>query len=147
MGGTVMRRLALALLLAALATVAFCPSAQAFVSTGYGGWVWQTPEPQGNGLTALAAPDAAHVWAVGWWGTILASTNGGVTWAGQHSGTQQPLTAVSFVDASRGWAVGWGGTIVSTSDGGAHWRARTSGTVKNLRAVDFANASRGWTVG
>ena len=86
-------------------------------------------------------------WAVGWEGTILATSDGGATWEKQTSGTPEPLFAVHFVDAQTGWAVGWEGTILATSDGGATWEKQTSGTSRDLYGVHFVEVERGWIVG
>ena len=86
-------------------------------------------------------------WAVGSRGTILATANGGATWAAQSSGTQNSLLAVHFTDAQRGWAVGDSGTILATANGGATWAAQSSGTQNSLWAVHFTDAQRGWAVG
>ena len=91
--------------------------------------------------------DAQRGWAVGSRGTILATANGGATWAAQSSGTQNSLWAVHFTDAQRGWAVGSRGTILATANGGATWAAQSSGTQNSLLAVHFTDAQRGWAVG
>lgn len=85
--------------------------------------------------------------AVGGGGTVLRTTDGGLTWKAQASGTAQTLKAVVFVGATAGWAVGGGGTIVRTTDGGRTWAAQKSGTTQPLNAVTFASATTGWAVG
>jgi photosystem II stability/assembly factor-like uncharacterized protein len=50
--------------------------------------------------------DNSHGWAVGLNGTILMTSNSGVTWKPQASGTSRShLFSVYFADASHGWAV------------------------------------------
>ena len=95
----------------------------------------------------IELPDAKTGWAVGDSGTILATGDGGATWAPQTSGTQSHLSAVQFLDAETGWAVGDSGTILATGDGGATWAPQTSGTRSNLYAVQFLDAKTGWAVG
>jgi photosystem II stability/assembly factor-like uncharacterized protein len=51
-------------------------------------------------------------------GTILHSTDGGVTWSPQNSGTTKMLLSVYFTDFLHGWAVGQDQTILSTSNMG-----------------------------
>jgi len=48
----------------------------------------------------------------------VATTDGGVTWKAQDSGSSSYLQAVSFIDSDRGWAVGYEGTILATTNGG-----------------------------
>ena len=119
--------LGLALILLSLA-LALPAVASAFVSTGDGTWVWQNPLPQGNTLNDVIFLDASHGWSVGVYGTLMATSDGGVSWIGQRSGTTQDLNGVMFSDASHGWVVGNNGTILATVDGGAHWSAQSSGT-------------------
>lgn len=74
-------------------------------------------------------------WAVGDGGAILRSTDGGLTWIAQASGTSENLYAVHFADAQRGAAVGRRGTVVVTADGGATWTPRPLGRDVFLGAV------------
>jgi photosystem II stability/assembly factor-like uncharacterized protein len=62
--------------------------------------------------------DANTGTAVGNYGTILRTRDGGVTWTPQTSGTTNPLYGVSFMDANTGTVVGGTGTILRTTTGG-----------------------------
>lgn len=88
-----------------------------------------------------------HGYAVGYYGTILYSPEGGKTWESQESGTKELLTAVAFVDGDYGWIVGTQGVILSTSDGGKTWNKQISGTEYDLTGVYFLNRREGWAVG
>src|SRR5258708_17576822 len=85
------------------------------------GWLWQNPLPQGNTLRSIVTVDVNVVVAVGEFGTILRTTDGGVTWILQSSGTTNSLYGVSFADANTGTVVGRSGTILRTIDGGSTW--------------------------
>src|SRR5947207_968532 len=89
--------------------------------------------PQGNHLFGLSFSDANNGTAVGGYGTILRTTDGGRHWIIQSSGTTNWLYGVSFVDANSGTAVGNNGTIIRTTDGGnncvSHNRETTEGYV------------------
>jgi hypothetical protein len=63
-------------------------------------------------------PDTGHAWACGQSGVIIASTDGGVNWSPQFSGTQAALLKIWFVNERQGWAVGNSGVILHTNDGG-----------------------------
>ncbi|MBM3241900.1 hypothetical protein FJZ31_36985 [Candidatus Poribacteria bacterium] len=65
--------------------------------------------------------DARNGWAVGEDGVIAHTTDGGVTWTPQNSGTTNSLIGVDFVNANEGWIVGGNGTILHTINGGATW--------------------------
>ena len=43
-------------------------------------WFWQNPLPQGNPLTSIKFTDANTGYAVGYYGTIIKTTNGGSNW-------------------------------------------------------------------
>jgi photosystem II stability/assembly factor-like uncharacterized protein len=86
-------------------------------------------------------------WAVGDGGAIFKSTDGGVTWTIQASGTNVNLYGVFFASSTVGWAVGAGGVILTTSNGGTTWTPQTSGVVTTLNSVAFTNTTNGWVVG
>ena len=111
------------------------------------GWFWQNPLPQGNALRAIAAPTTDIVVAVGSFGVILRSADGGATWTLQSSGTDKVFLGVSFTDANTGTAVGEDSTILRTLDGGATWTPQDSGTTNWLFGVSFTDTSNGTAVG
>lgn len=78
-------------------------------------------------LTSVFFADAQTGWAVGHWGAILKTTDGGDTWQLQKSAMDrdQPLFAVYFTDAQTGWAVGLWSLMLHTTDGGANWVTQT----------------------
>jgi photosystem II stability/assembly factor-like uncharacterized protein len=102
--------------------------------------------PQGT-LRGVFFADASNGWMVGEAGRIYATTDGGVAWSAQTSGTTATLRRVQFVSTSRGWIVGDGGTILRTTNGGATWTPAPSGTLNDLRGVSFVSAAAGWAVG
>ena len=141
--------LCIAVALAASAAVLAGP-AQALVPDGAHGWFWQMPQPS-TGLNDVAFVGAGQVWAVGAGGTIQHSTDGGVTWAGQSTGSDADLWSVSFADDQHGWAVGgqasgtYDGLILVTTDGGAAWTDETpSGLTGSLTNASFVDAAHGW---
>lgn len=86
-------------------------------------------------LYSVDAGDAQRFWAVGAFGTIFHSADGGKTWQSQTSNTDEQLFGVSFADASHGWAVGRSGTILHTADGGTTWARQPGVTQQHLFAV------------
>jgi len=101
-------------------------------SVAQSGWFWQNPFPQGNDLFAAAALDPNTVVAVGGFGTILRTTDGGDSWTLQPSGTTENLFGVSFVDANTGTAVGDHETILRTDDGGDTWTLQRGETINQI---------------
>ena len=51
-------------------------------------------------------------------GTIIKTTDGGLTWTKQAVGVNTGLTALSFVSPTQGWAVGGGAAVLTTRTGG-----------------------------
>jgi len=84
---------------------------------------------------------------VGAGGTILRTTDGGVSWESQSSGSSNLLLGVSFTDAATGTIVGGGGTILRTTDGGVTWLPQMSGVTTTLTSVMMVSASVGYVVG
>lgn len=79
--------------------------------------------PVDSTLTSVSFSDSKNGWAVGHWGVIIRTEDGGETWTLQRSDLQvdQPLFAVHFADSKRGWAVGLWSLMLHTDDGGANW--------------------------
>ena len=98
-------------------------------------------------LLSVHFSDADHGWAVGRWGGIIHTADGGQTWLKQTSGTDHTLTAVFFVDSNTGWAAGEQGTILHTTNGGKTWSPQKSPMPYFLMGAYFTNASTGWIVG
>ncbi len=80
--------------------------------------------PIASTLTAVSFADANHGWAVGNWGAILRTQDGGETWQLQRSDLHAdiPLFGVYFRNAKEGWATGLWSLLLATDDGGATWR-------------------------
>ncbi|MBE0570942.1 MAG: T9SS type A sorting domain-containing protein, partial [Ignavibacteriaceae bacterium] len=98
-------------------------------------------------LNAVHFVDANNGCAVGDSGTIIHTTNAGVSWETQTSGTTNGLSDIQFIDANTGWAVGSSGIILKTTNGGAEWVLQAIGDSLILNAICFINDSIGWVVG
>ena len=79
--------------------------------------------PISSTLTAISFADERRGWAVGHWGAILATEDGGETWALQRFdiNVDQPLFSVLFTSPTEGWAVGLWSLFLHTTDGGKTW--------------------------
>jgi len=91
------------------------------------GRTWlRCPVPTRATLTAVAfAADRTHGWIVGHDATILATTDGGLTWTAQHATDQldTSLLTVCALDAQTVIAAGAYGQGFVTHDGGQTWQA------------------------
>ena len=90
-----------------------------------------------NILNGAYLLDSGVGFAVGDAGTILKTTDAGMTWSPLTSGTTNALHDVYFFDATQGVAVGEQGLILRTTDGGSGWQGVTSGVTDTLRSVSF----------
>lgn len=96
----------------------------------------------------VAASDKDHIWAVGYYGAIAHSSDGGKTFVRQKSNTTDALTGVCFISSTQGWIVGDRGTILHTKDGGLKWEPQKSPvTDQKLLKVQFLNDKEGFAVG
>ena len=98
-------------------------------------WFWQNPLPQGHNLYDVKFIDENNGWAVGGYGSILKTTDGGVHWNVNSNSTSVTLYGISIFDNSFGLAVGLNGTILKTTDGGENWINQTSGITNILNSV------------
>jgi photosystem II stability/assembly factor-like uncharacterized protein len=121
------------------------------VATINGGQTWNTLTlPSGVEVSDLAAADRLHVWACGKKNdraAVLASTDGGATWALRRPGSTDAFSGITFINVMRGWVVGDDGGIFATTDGGASWKPQWSRTAADLRDVTFVGRKLGWAVG
>lgn len=98
--------------------------------------------------------DMNNGWAVGGFGTIIHTENGGLTWERQSSGTTEILWDIHCVNKNTCWAVGSRGTILHTTNGGKEWlgfsggwKKQESNTGADLYGVHFVDKDYGWVVG
>ena len=102
-----------------------------------------------DNLYGVKAVGASEEWAVGNFGSIYHTTDGGRTWEARESGTKTPLFRVDFADAQHGCAVGKSALILATQDGGRTWRPQKSPipSEKHLFYVRAIDTRTAWAVG
>lgn len=99
--------------------------------------------------TSMTFVDSLRGWIVGSGGLVLRSTDGGLSWSRQTSGTMTQLQRVRFASPSRGWAVGLGATL-HTSDGGLTWvrdSVETYPYMFDISILPQGNTLHAWAVG
>ncbi len=98
-------------------------------------------------ITALQFIDDKQGVAVGEFGLVLKSTDGGASWTKQAAvaGEFYPY-AVYFASAGEGWMSGIAGQILHTQDGGASWKAQDNPTRAALYRL-FAHQGQPYGVG
>lgn len=101
----------------------------------------------GKALFGTWFTNHSNGWAVGSYGTIVRTVNGGTTWLPQASNSAEHLAKIMFINASTAITVGTVGTILKTTDGGLNWIAMNSGTTENLYSIYYADIANVWVCG
>jgi photosystem II stability/assembly factor-like uncharacterized protein len=91
--------------------------------------------------------DSENGVVVGDSGTILKTTNAGISWESQLSSTTNSLTSVFFTDINNGTVVGQYGIIKRTTDSGQNWFSQISPSTTGLSDVFFTDYNNGIIVG
>jgi len=98
----------------------------------------------------VAAPKGDLLWAVGSYGKVVHSDNGGMTWAVQLTPVDTHLQAIAAWDVDRAVAVGNSGVVLITADAGRTWReidVPRSEVANKLMQVRVYAEGVGWSVG
>jgi photosystem II stability/assembly factor-like uncharacterized protein len=90
---------------------------------------------------------AQEGWAVGAFGTIIRTRDGGTSWRPQVSHTVEHLYSVDFADPQHGWVVGRRGTVLHSDNGGETWGPQATGNEQHLFKVEALDAQHAWAVG
>jgi photosystem II stability/assembly factor-like uncharacterized protein len=88
-----------------------------------------------------------EAWIVGYYGTLLHSSDGAATWMRQNTPTAEALFRIVFPEKNMGWVSGSYGTLLYTPDRGRSWRKQTTHTEEHLLGLYFLDNRVGWTVG
>ncbi|MFC2088242.1 YCF48-related protein [Calditrichota bacterium] len=111
------------------------------------GWYWQQPLPPGNSLNDVHVFDPNTLIAVGDFGTIMKSNDGGVSWYTRFNvgNSNDNFNSLSFVDYQIGYAVTDHGRVFKTGDGGNTWSLiKLFHTSYDLTDVHFVDNLNGW---
>jgi photosystem II stability/assembly factor-like uncharacterized protein len=103
-----------------------------------------------QGLVGVHFSDTKLGTAVGWNGTIIRTTDAGVTWSNQNnplSGTYLDLWGIYLASSTNGIATGEDGTILRTTNGGDNWYTISGGTGDKLWSISFGDSLTGMIAG
>ena len=113
---------------------------------------WQLQDIQGDFYKSISIVDAENVWAVGYNGSIIHTSDGGKHWEKQRNG-DNPLISkyrfrdVVFKNTSTGYAVGDKGIMLKTTDAGIHWSLFKEVTDKDLKCITIKTDGSLWIGG
>src|ERR1044072_719114 len=78
------------------------------------------------------AADGLTGYAVGWDGYVAKTTNGGMTWVLQNTGTtERHLSDLAIISATEVWASTYNGYAYHTTNGGTTWTGEPGKTRAN----------------
>jgi len=78
---------------------------------------------------------------------ILHTSNGGVNWSAQYSGSYESLLrSIIFVNQNNGYATGESGIIMKTTDGGSSWSQQVIPSF-HFYDIFFVDSLTGWVTG
>jgi photosystem II stability/assembly factor-like uncharacterized protein len=118
-----------------------------FINTIYSQWLWNSPYPTSNYLHSIDFVNQNTGWIAGEAGTILKTTNGGVNWVVQKTGTTRNLYSVDFVDLNTGYACGAFKLTIRTKDGGENWVISPDSAFVDYYSIRFLNGLTGFVAG
>jgi photosystem II stability/assembly factor-like uncharacterized protein len=136
------------------APVSYAAGIRGCVVKSTDGWLTHSvvrPLGAGPDLHDIRFSDADHGFAVGEYGVVIYTPDGGRTWSPRHSGGPGGFHRMDANDAAHAWLAADLGQVALTSDGGLRWNTvpvdgfSRFGTIKS---VDFlADDLTGWAAG
>ncbi|MBK9096800.1 MAG: T9SS type A sorting domain-containing protein [bacterium] len=104
------------------------------------GWVSLNSGATVN-LNSVYFVDENNGFVVGESGTVLKTTNGGMSWNSTTTSPAENLNAVHFFNVNEGVIAASGGVIFRTTNGGTTWNTVTTGVSDNLFSLSFSGAT------
>jgi uncharacterized protein (TIGR02145 family) len=103
--------------------------------------------PTTANFSSITFTDSIHGFIAVLDGSMLVSSDGGVSWQIVLTGTSLPLADINFPTFSIGYSSGTGGIIIKTVNAGNNWSVINSPTTNVLRGVSFLNPDTGFICG
>ena len=100
-----------------------------------------------NFYAVSALGDTSKILLVGSGGIIMKSTNGGINWVQQLSGTTNALRFVNAVSATDIWVGGDNGTMLHTTNGGTNWTTQAVNSTAGINSMLFVSNIKAYAVG
>ena len=110
------------------------------------GWYWQNPLPYGNDLNDVSLIDPNTMIAVGDFGLILKTTNGGLNWSKILTELNTKIDHIKFTDPNNGWLCS-DGNLYKTTNQGDDWEIILANSPYGCSDFYFINSDTGWVSG
>ena len=123
------------------------------IKTTNRGETWTPPiNETADYLQSICFTDSMTGYAVGWFGSILKTMDGGQNWHSQANGIGDSyiFSGIYFTNASTGYIVGEEngiGTILKTVTGGSVWTSILNDALPPFNSVFFTDSTTGYIVG
>ncbi|OQY74033.1 MAG: hypothetical protein B6D44_05445 [Ignavibacteriales bacterium UTCHB2] len=117
------------------------------VTAGTGIWTELNPNVPRVDYIGVDFVNPDTGWAVGLWGAVIKTTNGGENWQTIETPTGEILLKVHSFNGQVVMIVGHNGTILRSSDGGDSFTELTGITTQELWGVKMLNDTLGWICG
>ncbi len=109
---------------------------------------WSTiTTPYNHNFNAVYFVDKNTGWICADSGLILHTTNRGIDWNLQESGTTLKLLDINFVSSKIGWAIGLSGVILYTNNAGVSSNVQESGVINSLYSISAPDSQYCWISG
>lgn len=116
---------------------------------GGSSWIKLNTSSQDNLLSIFVINE--NIWAVGYFGEIIHSKDGGLTWENQYNKDGFAFESVCFMNSRFGWAVSSQvNSFYKTTNGGITWSQAPDPMIvqpNELRKMFFFDSKNGWVVG
>lgn len=93
---------------------------------------------------SFSSPSTGYI--TGYGGTVLRTTNGGLTWLHCNTGISEEINAIRTI-GNYVYICGANGLLCRSGDNGQTWTVINTGTNQTFYSISFANPNRGWAVG
>jgi photosystem II stability/assembly factor-like uncharacterized protein len=134
----------------------FLPLLLFFQAASYSQGSWERiPAPTSQYLKSVCFVDSLYGWIAGDSGTILHTTNGGVSWVSQDTHSFNEVDDVFFLNRNLGWAatinystLPYGTILLKTTNGGATWASQPFPTENIfITCILYRDSLNGWMGG
>ena len=109
------------------------------IMSQFNGFEWSNPKPQGNKLNSIGFFNANDGIAIGNFGTLLKTSNGGSNWDYIMIAASKNLNALDIVNANTAFIAGDSGLILKTTNSGSAWLELNSNLDTNITYIKFLN--------
>ena len=119
-------------------------------------WIKKIIPTQYN-LRMISYVDSLNIWVAGDSGTVIQTSDGGITWHSQNTGILENIHHIFFLNKRLGWGLAWivtkhnsvyGTRMIQTTNGGLNWSSQIFAQENVfLNSEIFLDSLNGWMGG